>query len=112
MPFIGAEFTANIFSGAITFVQNSGSSIDLNYNRNVRYGVSFGAGAEYPVNKNIGLIAAVKYSLPNIIGKEFDNTGAHDLNDKEFTINGFTINDKTIAFLNFYAGVCLYIGDR
>jgi len=112
-PFVGAEFTANIFGGSIDFIgSGSSSGVSYNYNRNVRYGFWAGAGAEYFINKTFGLIGGVKYNFANLIGKEFDETGAHDLDDDSFTVNGITIKQKNIMFINIYAGVALYIHDQ
>ena len=109
-PFIGAEFNANIFNGSIDFIE-IGPIISYNYNRNVRFGFNAGAGVEYSINKTFGLIGGVKYNFTNLIGKDFDETGAHDLNDDAFTVNGVNIKQKNITFLNFYAGVALYVWD-
>jgi hypothetical protein len=111
-PFIGAEFTANIFGGSIDFIgSGSSSGISYNYNRNVRYGFWAGAGIEYFMNKSFSLIGGVKYNMANLIGKDRDETGAHDLDDEAFTLNGVSIKQKNISFINIYAGVALYIRD-
>jgi hypothetical protein len=110
-PFIGAEFNANIFGGSIDFLKE-GTSISYSYNRNIRYGFCAGAGAEYFINKTFGLIGGVKYNMANLIGKEYNSTGAHELDDESFTVNGVNINRKNINFLNFYAGIALYISDQ
>ena len=111
-PFIGAEFNANIYHGSIEFIEiEGGPGISYNYNRNVRYGFSAGAGIEYSINKTFGLTGGVKYNWTNLIGKKYDESGAHDLDDEAFIVNGISIKQRNIAFLNFYAGVALYIWD-
>lgn len=111
-PYIGAEFNANIYHGSIDFITiEGGSTFTYNYNRNVRYGFNAGAGIEYSINRSFGLIGGVKYHWTNLIGKKFDESGAHDLDDEAYSYSGINIKQKNITFINFYAGIALYIRD-
>lgn len=111
-PFIAVELNANICNGSIDiFEAASGPAQSYNYNRNIRYGFNAGAGIEYSINRTFGLTGGIKYHWTNPIGKDYDETGAHDLNDDAFTINGVNVGQKNITFLNFYAGIALYIRD-
>lgn len=104
--------TNNIFYGSIDFYTNSMSFVNsLTYNPNTRFGIEGGIGLEYAAIKKLGVVAGLKYNLANLIGKDYDQTGAHDLNDESFTINGTSISRKTISFLRVYLGLVLYYFD-
>ena len=112
LPFIEADFAANILTRSITFTEGTNSfSFTANYNRNVRYGFGAGAGVEYQINKTYSLIGGIRYNYANLIGKESDNTGAHDFNDAAHTVNGFAIDQKIMTFISAYLGVSLNIRD-
>jgi len=112
LPYIEAEFNANILTGSITFTEASGNlSFTANYNRNVRYGISGGAGVEYQINKVYSLVGGARFSYANLIGKESDLTGAHDFNDAAYNVKGFDIKQKIMTYLSFYFGVSLNIRD-
>lgn len=111
-PFIEAEATANIFNGSVSYTDITGiNNYTEDFNRNVRYGFTAGAGAEYVFNKTYSIFAGLRFSMANLVGKEYDETGAHDLNDEAFNLNGFAINRKNISFLSLYAGVSFGIGN-
>jgi len=111
IPFINTNFTASILDGS-TEIINTSLSYDLvrNYNPATRYGVSIGTGAEYIINSDVGVIAGINYNISNLIGRAYNTTGGHDINDASFTNYGKNIDTKTISFLNFYAGLSVYLG--
>jgi len=110
-PFIGADITASIFGGSLQ-IDNSvlGTSVTADYNSVSRFGVDFGAGVDYKINKDFGFVLGGKYNISNIIGKSTDLTGAHELNDAGYSVNGINIKSKTISYINLYLGFSIYIG--
>lgn len=111
-PFIGAEFTGNFFNGK--YIENAGG-FDHEYNLKAesRFGVQIGAGVDFALNKNIGIVVGSKYSLANLIGKDYDTSTVvteYTLNDKEYTsATGVTVTAKNISYLQFYAGISFYL---
>lgn len=110
IPFVGFDFTANILDGYIEFT-NATDDYTANYNLETRYGMSFGAGANYKLDDAFSILVGAKYNIANLFAKKYGTSGAHDLNDASFTIGSSTIAAKSISFLNFYAGLSLTFGD-
>ncbi|MGH2575935.1 MAG: outer membrane beta-barrel protein, partial [Ignavibacteria bacterium] len=120
-PFIGLELMGNFFGGKI---ETSGdTTIIQNRKFETRFGVQANGGADFRITKNIGVIIGVRYCLANLIGKdrrvdtasnyptddEQQGSGANNeiqLNDKESS----TQSSKVIYYLQFYAGVSVYLG--
>lgn len=112
IPFIGIELNANSFFGQINFIDDSTSSTySLKYAPVTRYGITIGAGADYYISSSWGVFAGVKFSASNLLGKNFDASGLHDLNDESYTLNGVSIKQKSIMHLAFYAGFTVFVGD-
>lgn len=109
-PYVGAEFTMNIFAGKLVIDQLETTTYTMG--STVRYGFQIGAGADYVVHNNIGLVLGVKYAYPNLLGKEFkeDVGKKYNLGDGEHVVNGITVPDKKITFLHFYGGISFYFG--
>ena len=105
-PFVGVDLTANVYSGSIAYTA-ADYSLTYDYSRSVRYGVAIGGGVAYRVADILDAVVGVKYNISNLLGKKSDLTGAHELNDAAYTVNGFSINQKTISYLNFYIGLSL-----
>jgi opacity protein-like surface antigen len=112
IPFVGFDLTGNIFDGSIEHIDNTTSvSVVTNYNTTTRYGFAIGVGADYYLSKDVSILIGVKYNIANLLGRKYGSTGAHELNDASFSINGVTINAKTISFLNIYGGISINIGE-
>lgn len=110
-PFVGVEATGNIFGGSMQFLNNATGIDTVNdLNMVTRYGVTFGAGMNYAINKNIGFVFGAKYNICNLIGRSSDLNGARELNDAAYTLNGSNISAKTISFMSFYVGLSVYLG--
>lgn len=110
-PFIGAELTMNIFGGKLK-IEAPGGTTDLSMNSTIRFGFQIGAGADYVVHNNIGIVLGAKYAFANVIGKSFkDDIGSkYNLNDGEHTSKGVSYPEKKITFLHFYGGMSFYFG--
>ena len=108
-PFVGAEFTANFLSGK--FIPTTGTESTMKSTS--RFGLTFGAGVDINLNKNIGIVAGGKYALLNLIGKSDDTSGTtateYPLLDKERTVGTTTINALNLSYIQFYAGVSFYL---
>lgn len=112
-PFVGVEFTGNFLAGK--FTPETGTETSLKSTQ--RFGLTFGAGVDININKNIGIVVGGKYALMNLIGKEepsdYDSTdiGADEypLIDKEYTVGTTTVNALNLSYLQFYAGVSFYL---
>jgi opacity protein-like surface antigen len=114
-PFVNANVTANFIGGSRE--SNLTGGTDSSYLGNVdmkgavRFGVRFGAGVDVKLSKNIGIIIGGKYCFLNLFGKGdyTANTSTNTyLNDVETT----TMKAKKIVYLQFYAGMSFYFGQR
>lgn len=110
-PFIGAEFMFNIYGGKLTITTPS-ETREFSMNSTLRYGFQFGGGFDYAFHNNLGLTFGVKYAMPNLIGKEFnDDIGTkYNLNDGEHATNGVTYPAKKSSYIQFYGGLSFYFG--
>ena len=75
-PFIGLDITANFWNGSFRF-DNSGDTLPAYYpvkmKSETRLGFQLGAGAEYVVSKDMGIVAGIKYNMANLIGKSYSD---------------------------------------
>ncbi len=111
-PFVNVQFTTNIIGGKTTFDQSGGNipSYSGTMISAVRFGATFGAGVDVKLSKNVGIIIGGRYAFANLFGKD-STTGTattYGLNDKETT----TMKSRKMAYLQFYAGVSLYFGQK
>lgn len=121
-PFVGLDLAVNFFSGNIT--ASGDSSFTIKRKSETRFGVIANAGVDIKLNKSIGAVIGVKYSLSNLIGKKTDIiTTANPITDDEqggtSTLNELGLNDeesstnksKSLYYLQIYAGVSFYFGE-
>ena len=118
-PFAGATFDVSIFSGSLTSIL-SGSSTSvlvsqtntMNLWSQLRFGVSFGGGIDFPIQQNVGAVIGTKYYITNLLGKKSQTNDLlhYGLNDASYTTNNVTLPARTIAFLQFYGGISFYFG--
>lgn len=110
-PFIGAELSGNFFAGKYT-EDYIDSTETFNLNAAFRLGVNLGAGVDITLHNNIGFILGAKYSIANLVGKNYeeDTRTKYNLNDKSYTLGNITYPSRTITFLQFYGGVSFYFG--
>jgi hypothetical protein len=112
VPFIGFDINTTSYYGAVNIIDESTQSqVSLEYNPVKRYGASVIGGVDYHISDGFGISGGLKYSITNIIGKNYDASGSHDLDDDTYTLNGFTIDKKTISYLGIYVGLTLFMGD-
>lgn len=111
-PFIGAEFTANFFSGAYSETYNTGDPVVHTFNPTSRYGVQFSGGIDFVLGQRVGVIAGVKYNLANLIGRESvgDTQNTYNLNDADAVIKGVKYHNRNISYLQIYLGFSIYLG--
>lgn len=111
-PYVNFAVTNNFISGS---VETSGSVFTTSSNLKSAYrtGLQFGAGIEYAVSDQIGIIGGANYNLANLIGKSNDSLGfdpsTFSLNDAEHTFGGTTIASRSISFIQLYAGISIYL---
>jgi hypothetical protein len=112
VPFVGFDINATSYYGSINIIDDSTQSqVSLNYNPVKRFGASVNAGVDYHISGGFGISGGLKYSITNLIGRNYDESGLHDLDDESYTLNGFTIDKKTISYLSFYIGLSVFIGE-
>ncbi|MCX7878352.1 MAG: porin family protein [Ignavibacteria bacterium] len=116
-PFIGFELTGNFISGeteeTVTLINPSvfhehAGTTKKNLKSASRFGITLGGGIEFSFSKNIGALIGAKYSMVNLIGKQYDSVaavGEYNLNDKE----SGSLKTKNISLLQIYAGVSYYL---
>jgi opacity protein-like surface antigen len=116
-PFVGVDFTANFFSGSFNYDPKFPTIPDISLKSETRFGLQFGAGADFSLSKSIGIIAGFKYHLANLIGKDSDTStfsqilpSERPLNDAEYTYGGKTVSAKNISYVQIYSGLTIYFG--
>ncbi len=113
-PFIGAEFTANFFSGKSTYTPTGGTATEFTLKSASRFGFNVGFGFDFSLHKQIGIVVGGKFHMPNLIGKSYDSTltstTEYSLNDKEYTSGNTTWKARNMMYFQFYAGVSFYLG--
>ncbi len=109
VPFIGAEFTANLFTGKYEYEIGDTVYNVSKLKGESRFGLLINAGVDIPLEKNMGLLLGVKYNIANLIGKN-SSTGEFEitLNDEEHTVNGSRVASRSIQYLQLYAGLSFY----
>jgi len=108
-PFLGAEFTANLFSGKYEIEIGDTVYNTSNLKSEWRFGILVNGGADIRLEKDMGIVLGVKYNMANLIGKNSSSSsGELMLNDKEYTVNGTQIASKNIQYLQLYAGLSIY----
>lgn len=111
-PFIGAEFSTNLFSGKLTSTPTTGTATEFTLKSASRFGAQLNGGVDIQLNKSIGVVLGVKYNLANLIGKAYDSTNTslteYSLNDKEYTVGTTTIKARSISWIQLYGGVSFY----
>ena len=110
-PFVGAEFMVNIIGGKLTIVYPAETKT-YTMNSTLRLGVQLGAGVDFVVHNNIGVVFGAKYTIANLIGKSFkEDIGlTYNLGDKSHELNGSSYPDKNIQYLQLYGGMSFYFG--
>lgn len=109
VPFLGAEFTANYFSGKYEIEIGDTVYRASNLAGEWRFGMLINGGADIRLEKDMGVVLGVKYNMANLIGKNSSLTSLDiPLNDEEYTVNGTQIASKNIHYLQLYAGISIY----
>jgi len=110
-PFIGAEAMLNVIGGKLT-AEYTEETRDYTMNSTIRLGLQIGAGLDYVVHNNIGILLGAKYAFANLIGKSYeDGIGfKYNLGDAEHESDGATVPAKNIQYLHFYGGMSFYFG--
>lgn len=111
IPFAGAEFMVNFIGGSLNMIYPE-QERNFTMNSTTRFGFQFGAGVDYILHQNIGIVVGAKYSFSNLIGKSFkeDIGTKYNLNDDKHTFNGSSYPAKNIQYLQFYGGISFYFG--
>lgn len=112
-PFIGAEAMLNIVGGNLK-AEYPEDTYNYTMNSTIRLGLQIGAGLDYVVHNNIGILFGAKYAFANLVGKSFvkDIGFKYNLGDAEHVreSNGATVPAKNIQYLHFYGGLSFYFG--
>jgi len=104
-PFAEGSVAVNFISGGYT-KQQADSTVIYTLESATRLGISLGVGLDFPVSSRVGFVAAFKYSIANLIGKNggIDIGKSYVLNDERYG------RKRTIAYFQFYGGVSFYFG--
>ena len=111
-PFVNAQFTTNFFSGNYDETYSDGNTKNLTLKSATRFGLKFGGGVDIPLGNRLGAILGFNYNMANLLGKESaaDFGTQYSLNDKEGTVDNKKWDNRSINFINIYAGFTLYLG--
>ncbi|CAN5650474.1 hypothetical protein BH10BAC5_BH10BAC5_03600 [soil metagenome] len=114
-PYVNVDFTNNFISGSSKVVtNNTTTSTDKSLKSAWRGGLQLGAGIDFAVSPNIGILVGGNYNFANLIGKDTTSSVGgteYALNDKEYTPNpgASLISAKSISYIQLYAGVSIYM---
>lgn len=109
VPFLGAEFTYNLFSGKNEYEIGDTLYYTINLSGESRFGMLVNGGADIRIEKDMGILIGVKYNIANLIGKKSTPSSTeYKLNDAGYSINGKSVTAKNIQYLQFYAGLSFY----
>ena len=73
-PFANAQFNFNFMSAKLSRTTGPGDSLTINFN-DFRMGISLGAGIEFKVNPQWGIVVGAKYDFGNLLLKSNDRSG-------------------------------------
>jgi len=126
-PFANAQFNFNFMTAKLTRTIGPSDSTSINFN-DFRMGISLGAGIEFKVNPQWGIVVGAKYDFGNLLLKNTDRNGKIEwgrtnasINDGEGTYSGniydppgtpyrdnIKSRQKDINWSSFYIGVNFY----
>ncbi len=126
-PFANAQFNFNFMNASLKRTTGPSDSTSISFN-DFRMGISLGAGIEFKVNPQWGIVVGAKYDFANLLLKNTDRSGRIEwgrtnasINDEEGTYSaniydpiGTPIRDnikskqKDINWSSFYIGVNFY----
>lgn len=112
-PFVNARFAINMYSGNYDETYSNDNTTNLTLNSAIRFGLQFGGGVDIPIGQRLGIITGLNYNMANLIGKESKGDFGTDysLNDKKGIVDETVYHkDRSINFLQIYAGFTLYLG--
>jgi len=111
-PFVNTEFVLNLFSGNYDETYSTNTTKNLTLKSSVRFGLRFGGGLDIPLGRRLGAVVGFNYNLANLFGKQSsaDFGSQYTLNDKEGVVNNERFANRSINYLNIYAGFSLYLG--
>lgn len=109
-PFIGADFTVNMFSGDAS---NDGTTTKT-WKSATRMGIGANFGVDYKFSKQIGAVLGARFNYLNLIGKktptdEVPASGEISLNDKEDATAGNVHAARNMMSLDVYAGITFFL---
>lgn len=126
-PFANAQFNFNFMNASLKRTTGPSDSTSISFN-DFRMGVSLGAGVEFKVTPQFGIVLGAKYDFGNLLLKNTDRSGRVEwgrtnasLNDEEGTYsaniydpigtpirNNIKSRQKDINWASFYVGVNFY----
>ncbi len=103
-PFFNTTFNFNFLSASLVRTESVYDSIKAEFGPSFRMGISFNAGIEARVSKQIGVVVGIKYEMANLLLKD----DARGFNERAiFGKEGIPINDKGGPYwsnLPYFAG--------
>ncbi|MCX7878351.1 MAG: porin family protein [Ignavibacteria bacterium] len=122
IPFVGAELTANFFSGKVEATGDT--NFTANRKSESRFGLNINGGVEFKISKTSSVVLSIKYCISNMLGRKTESlpsgSGTNDvpedpinfeareipLNDAETSFN----KSKSIHHIQFSAGISFGFG--
>jgi len=125
-PFVNAMFNFNFMNAKLTRTTGPSDSTSINFS-DFRMGLSLGAGIEFKINPQWGILAGIKYDFGNLLLKNTDRTGFVEwgrtntsINDADGTVTSniygalgdyyrsVPVKQKELNWTSFYIGVNFY----
>lgn len=121
-PFVGLAMPINFFSGDFTFgqsvyVKGQQRTGPMDMKSETRIGLTFDAGVDFMISKQVGIITGLNYNIINLIGKGADDEAEVGPNEIDLGDAAHTLDDgvtqspsKTLTSFNGYLGVSFFFG--
>lgn len=113
-PYIGLDFTGNLFTGSFqqtsSDVQNDSNLYNLQIEPTIRLGLAIGLGGKLKLSKRTNLFLGIKYSFANLIGKNYTTepsegkTGLNDKANPNVSISDVFDSNRNITYIQFNFG--------
>jgi hypothetical protein len=102
-PYFGGTFSFNFMNGDLSRTENNVDTVTMSFS-DFRMGVTFDAGIEAKVSKNVGIALGVKYELGNLLLK---NTNGGIADAIEYGKSNASMNDEEGRFFSSIYGPVL-----
>ena len=110
------DLAAHLITGRAYETNSSGFETFNTINSSLRLGFGVNVAYAYKFSDNVGFHVGTRFTMPNLIGKNSDVTddpGYISLLDKGNSVTNPNLSSgRTMAYINFFGGLSIYMGKR